>query len=232
MAKCGCSAFAGHVDSKHQGLLRRTASEREDSDDLYINCLYCKFFCGYDFHMKLHMIQAHYKESERGLAAFVCKECGTKFVSRKSLVVHLANYCNSRELAGVVEGDKYRCEKCGETFRKKVELKKHMTTKHKPVVREIELCPECGRQVKRESLANHRATQHGIGEVFYHQCSACPMRFRGKYTYLRHLAKEHGMGEMAHQINPKREANNGFTSANVSQDSEVLLTIIQNVESE
>jgi ssDNA-binding Zn-finger/Zn-ribbon topoisomerase 1 len=76
-------------------------------------------------------------------------------------------------------------------------LKKHVTSNHK-ADREVELCPECGRQLSRENLAHHRAIKHGVGEIRYHECTVCPTRFRGKYTLLRHLAKEHGVGEMAH----------------------------------
>jgi uncharacterized C2H2 Zn-finger protein len=130
------------VDSKHGGRLCRSASERESSDDLFIKCPYCKYFCGYDFLVKLHVLRDHYAESDRGNLAFACDLCGAAFGARIRLLVHKANDgCNGKYVEErrdeearnfkYVEEKEYRCEECGEVTRTKKDYVAHYAANHR-----------------------------------------------------------------------------------------------------
>ena len=148
--------------------------------------------CGKDYiedkHLKQHIKATHTHERKH-----VCQRegCGKSFVTGTRLKRHQA----------VHEGaDRFRCQDCGQSFRKKETLTKHVRKDH--LGQAAHLCPQagCGEAFHSKGALNrHKEREHG--EIKY-WCSECamenleddserPVGFTSELLLQAHLKQEH-----------------------------------------
>lgn len=112
-----------------------------------------------DKHLKQHIKSQHTQERNH-----VCQKegCGKSFVTGTRLKRHQT----------VHEGaERFRCDECGQSFRKKDTLSKHVRKDHQG--RKAFSCPEQGCDVEFEtksSLHRHREREHGEAKFWCGEC--------------------------------------------------------------
>lgn len=117
-----------------------------------------------DKHLKQHIKAVHTHERKH-----VCQRegCGKSFVTGTRLKRHQA----------VHEGaERFRCDKCGQSFRKRDTLNKHVRKDHEG--RKAFSCSEPGCHVEfdtKASLNRHREREHGEAKYWCDECGCKPL---------------------------------------------------------
>ncbi|CAB3261118.1 unnamed protein product [Arctia plantaginis] len=111
---------------------------------------------------------------------YVCKDCGTGFVTRYRLKVHV----KSMHIDGT-----HPCEVCGKIFSTPQKHKNHVNTVHKLMKRfKCTKCPErFGEYFRRQK---HMVQVHGLAPLRY-KCNVCEKSFDRRYTLSRHMKRDH-----------------------------------------
>lgn len=132
--------------------------------------------CGFNFEtfgsIERHM-NVHYRN-------YVCKECGTGFVTKYRLKVHTKS---------MHAGGNYPCEICGKVFSTTQKYKNHVNTVHKLLKRfKCTKCPERFAEYFRRQ--KHLVQVHGVAPLQY-KCKVCDKSFDRRYTLSRHMKRDH-----------------------------------------
>ncbi|XP_049883321.1 zinc finger protein 718-like [Pectinophora gossypiella] len=132
--------------------------------------------CGFRFEtfgsIERHM-NVHYRN-------YVCKDCGTGFVTKYRLKVHI----KSMHIEGT-----FPCEVCKKVFTTQQKLKNHTDAVHKLVKRfKCSKCPE--RFSEYFTRQKHMVAVHGMAPLQY-KCNVCDKSFDRRYTLSRHMKRDH-----------------------------------------
>ncbi|CAH0698497.1 unnamed protein product [Spodoptera exigua] len=132
--------------------------------------------CGFNFEtfgsIERHM-NVHYRN-------YVCKECGTGFVTKYRLKVHTKS---------MHAGGNYPCEVCGKVFSTQQKYKNHVNTVHKLLKRFK--CTKCSeRFAEYFRRQKHLVQVHGVAPLQY-KCNVCDKNFDRRYTLSRHMKRDH-----------------------------------------
>lgn len=132
--------------------------------------------CGCNFEtfgaIERHM-NGHYRN-------YVCKDCGSGFVTKYRLKVH------SKSMH--VDGS-YPCEFCGKVFTTQQKYKNHVNAVHKMIKRfKCVKCPQRFAEYFRRQ--RHMEQIHGVTPLKY-KCNVCDRSFDRRYTLSRHLKRDH-----------------------------------------
>ncbi|KAF4121145.1 hypothetical protein GMORB2_2107 [Geosmithia morbida] len=148
-------------------------------------CLYdgCDKDYTVDKHLKQHVKAVHTRERKH-----VCPRdgCGKSFVTGTRLKRHQA----------VHEGaDRFRCPECGQSFRKRDTLAKHVRRDHRGLP--THACPETGCDAAfdtRASLRRHADRQHGEPRFWCAECAStasAPLGFTTQALLQAHIKRDH-----------------------------------------
>ncbi|XP_072943188.1 uncharacterized protein [Epargyreus clarus] len=132
--------------------------------------------CGFSFET-FGSIERHMNVHFRN---YVCKECGTGFVTKYRLKVHTKSMH--------IEGN-FPCEDCKKVFTTQQKHKNHVDTVHKMVKRfKCPKCPERFSEYFRRQ--KHLVEVHGVAPLQY-KCNVCDKTFDRRYTLSRHMKRDH-----------------------------------------
>ncbi|KAG6459157.1 zinc finger protein 287-like [Manduca sexta] len=142
------------------------------SDNNQFECQICACsfvtFGGIERHMNVHFRN------------YICKDCGTGFVTKARLKVH---YYNSHV------GGAFPCEMCGKTFGTQLKHKNHVDSVHKMVKRfKCNKCPE--RFTEYVYRQRHLVEVHGVPRISY-KCNVCEKSFSRRYNLSTHMKRDH-----------------------------------------
>lgn len=122
--------------------------------------------------MPLHM-NVHFRN-------YVCSQCGTGFVTKYRLKVHI----KSMHVNG-----SFPCDVCTKIYTTQQKLKNHIDTVHKMVKRFK--CPKCSERFSEYfRRQKHLVEAHGVAPLQY-KCNVCDKSFDRRYTLLRHMKRDH-----------------------------------------
>ncbi|XP_069363849.1 zinc finger protein 431-like isoform X1 [Maniola hyperantus] len=134
-------------------------------------CQVCKGNFGTFGAMERHM-NVHFRN-------YVCKECGTGYVTKSRFKVHSKQHN---------EGS-FECETCKKVYTTALKLKKHVDLVHKMVKRLK--CMKCGeRFVNYFKQQKHMVEEHGEARLEY-KCNFCDKIFDRKYLLSTHMKRDH-----------------------------------------
>lgn len=132
--------------------------------------------CGFNFET-FGAIERHMNVHFRN---YVCKDCGTGFVTRYRLKVHIKS---------MHAGGTHPCEVCGKIFSTTQKHKNHVNTVHKMMKRfKCTKCPERFAEYFRRQ--KHMVQVHGLAPLKY-KCNVCDKSFDRRYTLSRHMKRDH-----------------------------------------
>ncbi|XP_075989513.1 uncharacterized protein LOC142985306 [Anticarsia gemmatalis] len=165
-----------HLTNVHKKKMYLEYSDRvipfKLSDEPMYECQICGFkyetFGAIERHMNVHFRN------------YVCKECGTGFVTRYRLKVHT----KSMHTDGT-----HPCQICGKIFSTNQKHKNHVNSVHKLIKRfKCTKCPErFGEYFTRQK---HMVQVHGVAPLKY-KCNVCEKSFDRRYTLSRHMKRDH-----------------------------------------
>ena len=106
-----------------------------------------------------------------------CELCGQEFPNRTSRTLHLKSD-HPQQI--------FRCNLCVRVYTNQVEFESHMAYHENNKKKQ---CPVCGKFVSRmdKHLLSHRTLQE-MDESELWMCHKCPMKFKLKSSFIRHLA--------------------------------------------
>jgi len=164
-------------------------------------------FCPYKT-VKLTHLQNHMKNHSDCPKPYVCNECGATFSRKDSLqnhvkyrhegVIYYCDQCSfstprgiksfklhmNKEHLGLIFA---KCDKCGQKFKSRYELRTHMATIHGSG--KYFSCPKCDyNATTKQLLQEHDMKVH---ELIFFRCEMCPSKFVRKYALRRHMENVH-----------------------------------------
>ncbi|XP_050676875.1 zinc finger protein 431-like [Leptidea sinapis] len=132
--------------------------------------------CGFSFQtfgsIERHM-NVHYRN-------YVCKECGTGFVTKYRLKVHT----KSMHMGGT-----YPCDVCKKVFSTQQKHKNHVDTVHKLVKRFK--CTHCNERFSEYFRRQKHIVDVHNGQPLQYKCNVCDKVFDRRYTLSRHMKRDH-----------------------------------------
>ncbi|CAG4958685.1 unnamed protein product [Colias eurytheme] len=143
----------------------------QESDNKY-ECQLCGFTFETFGSIERHM-NVHYRN-------YVCKECGTGFVTKYRLKVHTKS---------MHVGGNYPCEICKKVFTTQQKHKNHVDTVHKMVKRFK--CPHCSERFSEYFRRQKHLVEVHDGPPLQYKCNVCDKSFDRRYTLSRHLKRDH-----------------------------------------
>ncbi|XP_044736950.1 zinc finger protein 93-like [Chrysoperla carnea] len=139
-----------------------------------VKCEKCSVVCYHSLHLRAH------EKSHNNL----CSVCNSSFSTRKKLTQHKLTHKKS-----------LKCETCEETFRTKVNLRKHVRQMHPnvsppKVKREEEnvSCDVCGKVVRRRNLSTHMLSHRERDNL---NCRYCEKVFLSPEALKDHMEVDH-----------------------------------------
>lgn len=177
-----------HHDSKH-------------SDKPSISC-----FCGKSFRQK-SVYSRHYQVLHNGIKAFKCDLCQKEFSGKSHLMYHVKAFHS-------VISTSITCEICGNQYKNKDTLKKHLIYHSSPKFkcaicskkfhenkklldhmsshRQLEFpCQHCTRSFRLESQLRYHLRKVHFKEKQTFKCELCSATFTRKSTYREHAQRKH-----------------------------------------
>ncbi|KAL4711213.1 hypothetical protein ACJJTC_019054 [Scirpophaga incertulas] len=132
--------------------------------------------CGFNFET-FGSIERHMNVHFRN---YVCIECGTGFVTKYRLKVHVKS---------MHVGGSFPCNICSKIFTTQQKHKSHVDAVHKMVKRfKCSKCPERFSEYFRRQ--KHMVEEHGFAPLQY-KCNVCEKSFDRRYTLSRHMKRDH-----------------------------------------
>ncbi|XP_073964230.1 zinc finger protein 639-like [Choristoneura fumiferana] len=132
--------------------------------------------CGFSFET-FGSIERHMNTHFRN---YVCKDCGTGFVTKYRLKVHIKS---------MHVGGSYPCEICKKVYTTYQKYKNHVDTVHNMVKRfKCPKCPERFSEYFRRQ--KHLVEIHNVAPLQY-KCNVCDKSFDRRYTLSRHMKRDH-----------------------------------------
>lgn len=165
-----------HLTKVHKKKMYPDHNDRVIPFKLNPNNVYECQICGFNFET-FGSIERHMNVHFRN---YVCKDCGTGFVTKYRLKVHVKS---------MHAGGSFPCEICKKVFTTQQKHKNHVDTVHKNVKRfKCTKCPErFSEYFKRQK---HMVEQHGVAPLQY-KCNVCEKSFDRRYTLSRHMKRDH-----------------------------------------
>lgn len=162
-----------HLIKQHKKIIRecpdRVLPFKMSSNSFECQVCKCHFetFGSMDRHMNLHFRN------------YVCKECGTGFVTKSRLKVHSKQHI----------GGSYPCDTCKKIYTTPINLKNHINNVHNMIKRHK--CTKCDeRFTEYIQRQKHIVEVHGVAPLKY-KCNACEKTFDRKYMVSHHMKKDH-----------------------------------------
>ncbi|CAH2108950.1 unnamed protein product [Euphydryas editha] len=110
---------------------------------------------------------------------YVCKECGTGYVTKCRLKVHSKQHI----------GGSFQCETCKKVYTTPTKLKNHIDVVHKMIKRFK--CAKCDeRFTEYFRRQKHMVEVHGVAPLEY-KCNICKKTFDRKYVMSMHMKRDH-----------------------------------------
>ncbi|XP_063371545.1 zinc finger protein 484-like [Cydia amplana] len=132
--------------------------------------------CGFSFET-FGSIERHMNTHFRN---YVCKDCGTGFVTKYRLKVHIKS---------MHVGGSFPCEICKKVYTTQQKYKNHVDTVHKLVKRFK--CPKCPERFSEYFRRQKHLVQiHNLAPLQY-KCNVCDKSFDRRYTLSRHMKRDH-----------------------------------------
>ncbi|XP_047518857.1 zinc finger protein 431-like isoform X1 [Pieris napi] len=132
--------------------------------------------CGFTFET-FGSIERHMNVHFRN---YVCKECGTGFVTKYRLKVHTKS---------MHVGGSYPCEICKKVFTTQQKHKNHVDAVHKLVKRFK--CPHCPERFSEYFKRQKHIVEIHDGPPLQYKCNVCDKSFDRRYTLSRHMKRDH-----------------------------------------
>ncbi|CAH0403861.1 unnamed protein product [Chilo suppressalis] len=165
-----------HLSREHKKNMYLDYNDRVIPFKLTPNNVYECQMCGFNFET-FGSIERHMNVHFRN---YVCKDCGTGFVTRYRLKVHVKS---------MHVGGSFPCEICKKVFTTQQKHKNHVNTVHNMVKRfKCTICPERFSEYFRRQ--KHMVQQHGVAPLQY-KCNVCDKSFDRRYTLSRHMKRDH-----------------------------------------
>ncbi|XP_067873295.1 telomere zinc finger-associated protein-like isoform X2 [Heterodontus francisci] len=169
---------AGTLGETTQGLDRqklKTSSDPVNRKSEPVECPTCqkKFLSKY--YLKVH------NRRHTGEKPFKCSKCGKCYFRKENLLKHEARNCITRM------GAIYTCHECKETFKRRIELRKHLIshTGEMPFK-----CPSCPQQfMQQKHLQSHMIKSHGAPKPY--PCPTCSKCFHSRNDVHLHELSKH-----------------------------------------
>jgi len=156
--------------SRHKALCKKVPE---------VDCADCGMRCESESALRIHLNQRH-KPGQRW-TGYKCKKCAGHFVTMKALRIHQlkehpemarnCDLCDEKFLSwtglyahklNTHRVGQFECRVCDRKFLYKIDLERHLKWNHdkdNPKFQQVE-CADCGRIMKKLSLAYHYRTQH------------------------------------------------------------------------
>ncbi|CAG4958691.1 unnamed protein product [Colias eurytheme] len=150
----------------------------QESDNKY-ECQLCGFTFESFGSIERHM-NVHYRN-------YVCKECGTGFVTKNRLQWHTNK---------IHVGGNYPCEVCKKVFTTQQTHKNHVDTVHKMVKRFK--CPHCSERFSEYYSRQKHLVEVHDGPPLQYKCNVCDKSFDRRFMLSKHLKRVH-LGERDYQ---------------------------------
>ena len=160
--------------------------------DIELSCNICGVIFKERKLLRRHKKNVHGKTDAEGIAAapkkFECDKCGKDFSANDYLQEH------RRRSHSIFKQAPVDCDVCGESFRNKIQLNRHMTSKHEPQGGEGEKkefwCERCNKQYPtRVRLQRHNQFVHS--KQLAVDCNFCGKNFRNKLLLKHHIQFMH-----------------------------------------
>lgn len=170
------SELKSHLVNTHKKKMHPEFTDRVIPFKLSQSSVYECQVCGFNFET-FGSIERHMNVHFRN---YVCKECGTGFVTKYRLKVH----CKSMHAGG-----SFPCASCGKVFTTLQKHNNHVNTVHKLLKRfKCTKCPERFAEYFRRQ--KHLVQVHGVAPLQY-KCNVCDKSFDRRYTLSRHMKRDH-----------------------------------------
>lgn len=165
-----------HLTKVHRKKMFLEFNDRVIPFKLSMDNVYECQMCGFNFET-FGSIERHMNVHFRN---YVCKDCGTGFVTKYRLKVHSKS---------MHVGGNFPCDICKKVFTTQQKQKNHVDTVHKMVKRfKCTKCPERFSEYFRRQ--KHMVEEHGVAPLQY-KCNVCDKSFDRRYTLSRHMKRDH-----------------------------------------
>ncbi|CAG9789645.1 unnamed protein product [Diatraea saccharalis] len=165
-----------HLTRNHKKTMYLDYNDRVIPFKLSADNVYECQICGFNFET-FGSIERHMNVHFRN---YVCKDCGTGFVTRYRLKVHVKS---------MHVGGSFPCEICKKVFTTQQKHNSHVNTVHKMLKRfKCTKCPERFSEYFRRQ--KHMVEEHGVAPLQY-KCNVCDKSFDRRYTLSRHMKRDH-----------------------------------------
>jgi PR domain zinc finger protein 5 len=165
-----------HLTRDHKKKMYLSHTDRVIPFKLTQSNVYECQICGFNFET-FGSIERHMNVHFRN---YVCKDCGTGFVTKYRLKVHVKS---------MHVGGNFPCIICSKVFTTHQKHKNHVDTVHKMVKRfKCTKCPERFSEYFRRQ--KHMVEEHGVAPLRY-KCNVCDKSFDRRYTLSRHMKRDH-----------------------------------------
>ncbi|XP_063836920.1 gastrula zinc finger protein XlCGF26.1-like isoform X1 [Ostrinia nubilalis] len=170
------SQLKTHLTKTHNKKMHLEYTDRVIPFKLSTDNVYECQMCGFSFET-FGSIERHMNVHFRN---YVCKDCGTGFVTKYRLKVHSKS---------MHVGGSFPCDICKKVFTTQQKQKNHVDTVHKMVKRfKCTKCPERFSEYFRRQ--KHMVEEHGVAPLQY-KCNVCEKSFDRRYTLSRHMKRDH-----------------------------------------
>ncbi|XP_063632122.1 PR domain zinc finger protein 5-like [Cydia splendana] len=165
-----------HLTKTHLKKMHLEFTDRIIPFKLSENNVYECQLCGFSFET-FGSIERHMNTHFRN---YVCKDCGTGFVTKYRLKVHIKS---------MHVGGSFPCEICKKVYTTQQKYKNHVDTVHKLVKRFK--CPKCPERFSEYFRRQKHLVQiHNLAPLQY-KCNVCDKSFDRRYTLSRHMKRDH-----------------------------------------
>ncbi|XP_050359874.1 gastrula zinc finger protein XlCGF26.1-like [Nymphalis io] len=175
-----CNEAVPNLNNLKNHLIKEHKKEMQEFPDRVVpfkltqgifECQVCKCNFGTFGSIERHM-NVHFRN-------YVCKECGTGYVTKCRLKVHSKQHV----------GGSFPCEMCKKVYTTPVNLKNHIDVVHKMIKRFK--CAKCDeRFTEYFKRQKHMVELHGVAPLEY-KCNVCEKSFERKYMLSMHMKRDH-----------------------------------------
>ncbi|XP_062712686.1 zinc finger protein 624 [Aedes albopictus] len=177
---------------EHTNETQATEVQKEDGTENHQSheCEICYKIMHSRMRLNSHMKNVH------GPKRFKCVTCEVTFPQPHHLKLHFQTKRHVRKMQDSevqkesVSNSEFQCDKCQESFSKKVQLYNHCCTIDELIKHP---CPKCQKLfASRYDMYKHIAADHMSGEDRPFKCDICPKTFKVKNHWAEHKRQVHG----------------------------------------